>query len=612
MNSSFQSFWRKTPASENNVDYHSSVETETASSYETASSFQESIVDSAIMNLKRKRSVEAETINTKAKKKNQRKANDSKNGQGSPSIKDLPAATRLIIRGMPSDRIPEELLAERFGQYGEVLEIVPKDNYTFIQFPDVESCANAVKSEQGQMLEGWQFVLQVCRNKPNGRDSRKQNGRDSHNASREKDMRSRISHRQHGEEYSSSKDTARSVKVTQRRHADPVNSRIADYKAGYGGRSRSPSSTSSDRRSTACGPAESDDEPGKAAVHFENQHNPISRRFGEEVPTVQTIATSDADHSFVRHIENVFRTSGILIHTLFIQPDLATRESLIKKMIVEGVRAVLLVERDSDVLGTIQLQVFDRSTETEAPNVRYDEYEGVTVENAVLIVQRTLQSPIGGSFPSHPIAAVNPRIPPHMTYYGQSVPQGPSIPSLPPHGYSAIPVPTAQQMPLSPYQRPPSGYLPFAPQPSAAAAAVPASNAGTSGNIIDVSALENIQNSIQLLINKQAAAQQQTASLMDINAIIETIQRQLANLASAIESQQKQQPQQQPQPQQQQQHTPISKPSQIMQQLTTTLNALSSGGSKSATALPTTGYPPQHIPSVPQKNQIAFPASEHD
>lgn len=88
-----------------------------------------------------------------------------------------------------------------------------------------------------------------------------------------------------------------------------------------------------------------------------------------EVPMVKIIAWNNVSKQFILFVENQFRKKNISIATVNLQyPN--TRESLLKQMIREGVKAVATINRDLESQRKISIQVF---TPNEiGTGVRYD------------------------------------------------------------------------------------------------------------------------------------------------------------------------------------------------------------------------------------------------
>lgn len=87
---------------------------------------------------------------------------------------------------------------------------------------------------------------------------------------------------------------------------------------------------------------------------------PIPRRNPVQVPEVQIIVVDESDRTFVAYIQQAFRDRGLRCDVQQL-PRGVNLQTLIKRQILEGVRAVVKIHRKSQVTGKIPLQVFDRS-----------------------------------------------------------------------------------------------------------------------------------------------------------------------------------------------------------------------------------------------------------
>lgn len=98
----------------------------------------------------------------------------------------------------------------------------------------------------------------------------------------------------------------------------------------------------------------------------------LPRRYGQGVPTVQIVAWGNVNRGFIDYIESSFSSQRIQAHTLFLQYGQVTRDDLVKQLIMEGVKALLVVEPGSEVEGKISLQVFEPNTEAGAGSYKFE------------------------------------------------------------------------------------------------------------------------------------------------------------------------------------------------------------------------------------------------
>ncbi|KAL0094463.1 hypothetical protein F4703DRAFT_1818898, partial [Phycomyces blakesleeanus] len=151
---------------------------------------------------------------------------------------------------------------------------------------------------------------------------------------------------------------------------------------------------------------------------------PISRRFGKDVPVVEILCWDNVSRDLILNIEKTFEAAHISIHTLFLQRGHTSRETATKHMIQEGVKALMIIEPRHVAQGKVYLQAFEPNGDG---SVRYDEYDSITVKEAVVVVQQTLKKSAvqALSVPSAPFhsqlsyEAAEPASAPQKTYTSQ-------------------------------------------------------------------------------------------------------------------------------------------------------------------------------------------------
>ena len=138
-----------------------------------------------------------------------------------------------------------------------------------------------------------------------------------------------------------------------------------DFKGGrrspdryYRGRSRSPFDRNGQYRDRSPRGQDPDDEANL----------PILRRNPRDVPDVQVVLVDEVDRTFVGYIQQSFRDRGLRCDVL--QLPRVSLAAVVKRQVVEGVKAVVKIFRRSQVTGKIPLQVYNRSSGID--NVRFD------------------------------------------------------------------------------------------------------------------------------------------------------------------------------------------------------------------------------------------------
>ncbi|KAG1141789.1 hypothetical protein G6F38_008179 [Rhizopus arrhizus] len=247
---------------------------------------------------------------------------------------DVSPESRMLIRQLPN-RVDKEDVMDYFSTYGEVLEVVFKNAFGFVQFDSPFACANAVKCENGKKFKGVVLELEVCRTKPY--------------FAREDDK-----HRQKAGRGTGFGMSNRANGKNHRRNEDYHHRRLEN---------RQPQTKHTD----------------------DSEYDPSHPEM--KVPLVKIIAWNNVSKQFVSYIENEFRKKNVSVVTVILQyPN--TRESLLKQMVREGVKAVVTINRDLESQKKVSLQVF--SPDEAGTGVRFDEYDSIMGEQAAEIVLHSM------------------------------------------------------------------------------------------------------------------------------------------------------------------------------------------------------------------------------
>ena len=63
-------------------------------------------------------------------------------------------SSRIFIGNLATDKIKENELRQVFGQYGRILKVLVRHKFAFVQFDNPDSCAQAIRSENGRVIGG--------------------------------------------------------------------------------------------------------------------------------------------------------------------------------------------------------------------------------------------------------------------------------------------------------------------------------------------------------------------------------------------------------------------------------------------------------------------------
>ncbi|KTW27266.1 hypothetical protein T552_02249 [Pneumocystis carinii B80] len=308
---------------------------------------------------------------------------DEKQIMSNTSPHEFPSGSRMFIGNLPTEKVTKKDVFRIFHQYGRLGQIALKQAYGFVQFFSSEECQNAINGEQGTMIRGRKMHLEVS--KPQKHKIPPSNDKKNYRArSRSPDIRDRSPargrSRNHGrgnhgygilydrdnkkDRYSSRDEFSKRPSSQSRYHRD----RGIDYGKDY--RSASP-----DRF--------------RNYSHQQIDNFPLPRRYGNNVPECQIIITDDTDRSFIYFVEKAFKEKGFRIDTLFLSPRLPL-PSVVQQMIIEGIMAIIFLNRQLQSQSKISMQIFDRKADSS--DVKFDEYANIDVHVAVALALRKKQS----------------------------------------------------------------------------------------------------------------------------------------------------------------------------------------------------------------------------
>ena len=76
--------------------------------------------------------------------------------------------------------------------------------------------------------------------------------------------------------------------------------------------------------------------------------------------------------NFIWQVETAFREAAITVHILHLSRKKLPIPAVIRQMIVEGVHAVIFLERHHEITARVNMQIFDQSRAARDSNVKYD------------------------------------------------------------------------------------------------------------------------------------------------------------------------------------------------------------------------------------------------
>ncbi|GAN06456.1 hypothetical protein MAM1_0124c05940 [Mucor ambiguus] len=380
--------------------------------------------------------------------------------------------SRMLIHQLPKSTSKQELM-DYFSKYGEVLEVVQKNTFGFVHFENPEQCARAVEAENYKTFNDVLLNLEICKRKPkfarmteneNRRRIQGPRGNNKHDTSRSR-SRSRSpppparNHNNSGNNNNNNNNKRRNSDTRNGREPKVMN----DYRnrqREHNGNSNRPDTGFDYERTNNYRPdysrvnndlnnvSDHDNDYGRdnnyrsdharrnasmnsggkrvdpRASGYSYKAPTIIIRNGGEVPAVQIISWN-TDNALMNYVDSLFTQKHIRTDARAFNYLNYARGELVKQMVLEGVKAVVLIDGRNSEQGKVYLQVF--APVDHGDGVRYDgnivksdlmacnlhvclEYDSVTPNEAVSIVQNT-----------HPeLRLTKPRYQPYTSQYNNN------------------------------------------------------------------------------------------------------------------------------------------------------------------------------------------------
>ncbi|CAG8529114.1 8474_t:CDS:2 [Paraglomus occultum] len=384
----------------------------------------------------------------------------------------LPPGSRLFLGNLSTHSTSKKELYDIFSPYGEILQISIKNSFGFIQYDNPDSVVKAITKENGRVLHGLKLGLEISYGKPWHHPPQGEGPKQAHAHRPDKHWAQRgykdewyggerafspprghqmppytdrryeeYEHRPNeyrrtsydgrpGYEYQEHRDY-RTPPDYREEYKPEHEYRPRDERAGYRRGAfreehreeryrakpyRVPSRDYVDRRQGREYP------PYRGHAHDEPDEDfPLPRRQGNEVPECQIIVLEEIERNFIWQVETAFREAAITVHILHLSRKKLPIPAVIRQMIVEGVHAVIFLERHHEITARVNMQIFDQSRAARDSNVKYDEYENIRIEEAVglLLRARAMQRPGDIRPPDNLLLGQPPMQPP------QTMPLGP-------------------------------------------------------------------------------------------------------------------------------------------------------------------------------------------
>ncbi|KAA8899246.1 hypothetical protein FN846DRAFT_909679 [Sphaerosporella brunnea] len=288
----------------------------------------------------------------------------------------FPPGSRLFIGNLPTEKVTKRDLFRIFHKHGRLAQVSIKQAYGFVQFLDQSSCAAALRHEQGSTVRGRKMHLEISKPQRNTRPAPIDSARTRRSRSPDY-SRGGVSPRRGGPPSSAgggrrevdryrgppasdrdSRDRRDRDEYASRRRSSPPPRARDDYRPGRRSRSRSRSPPARYRPRSRSRTPDFDDVP-------------LPKRSADQVPEVQILVSDELDRNFIWWVENAFRSKNLKCDMLFLNPRLQL-SAVVKRQVMEGVNAVVFLNRQMQLASTISIQIFDRKDQDAASFNQYD------------------------------------------------------------------------------------------------------------------------------------------------------------------------------------------------------------------------------------------------
>ncbi|KAI0517055.1 hypothetical protein F5B22DRAFT_144952 [Xylaria bambusicola] len=265
--------------------------------------------------------------------------------------KTFPIGSRVFI-GNLSASVRQKDINELFSKYGHVEEIsLKRESYGFVQYRSAADGQAAIKHLNGRNLGGKKINLEIARgeNKNGGGNRGSRGRRDSnrHNSNRRR------------------QDDRRS----KRRSSTPQPNQYQQMPDDKTDRDRIHKGSNSSSKGHRSKSPRGDDHD--LYTYRQRSLSPYRQpRRGAEISDVHLVL-GDVSHSFLAMVMNEFINNGLSVGFSSLDPRLGHHEA-IQRLVVEGVRAVVILDYHMEERGLISLDLFDHQDGVN--NVRFDQY----------------------------------------------------------------------------------------------------------------------------------------------------------------------------------------------------------------------------------------------
>ncbi|KAK5625215.1 hypothetical protein RRF57_000931 [Xylaria bambusicola] len=263
----------------------------------------------------------------------------------------FPVGSRVFI-GNLSASVRQKDISEIFSKYGHIEEIsLKKESYGFVQYPSATEAQAAINHLNGRNIGGKKINLEVARgqnkNGDGNRGSRAKHGSNRHNGNR----------RRQDDRRSKRRSSPPQLNPSQHTPDDTIDRGRSHQGSNY-----------SNKRHRSKSPRVDDHD---LYTYRQRSLSPYRQhRRGAEISDVH-ILLGDVSHGFLTRVTNEFVNNGLSVGFSSLDSRLGHHEA-IQRLVVEGVRAVVVLDYHVEKRGLVSLDLFDRQDRVN--NVRFDQY----------------------------------------------------------------------------------------------------------------------------------------------------------------------------------------------------------------------------------------------
>ncbi|KAK4192201.1 putative splicing factor, arginine/serine-rich 6 [Podospora australis] len=284
----------------------------------------------------------------------------------------FPEGSRIFIGNLSSDRVSKREVFDIFSQYGKLAQISLKSAYGFVQYHTIAEGQLAVQRAEGMELGGRKIHLEVSKTQKKDREQspNRRNGRTK---------------TEHGWERDDYRHRSPSPRRDMRGSRDgPLRHReFGGVGAHERRRSRSPP-RHNNRYGNDSSYRRRDPTPPRGPESFDADGLGIPRRYGPDVPDVQLLMLPEVSRDFVTWVQHSIQGQGLRTDVMLLNPRFP-RDTIVRRMILEGVHAIIDLDSAAQAQGRFDIQVFQRGMDT---TTRFELYKSLDPATAAALVHR--------------------------------------------------------------------------------------------------------------------------------------------------------------------------------------------------------------------------------